>query len=413
MTSYQPNPVVTFADVNVYADNTIAAIQINNGRDNVLDQPQAGYARIVLWTDANEPLNVNLSDSVTVAIDNGTAGSSTIFTGIISDLEISLAQYGDIGSIAEYSVTAVGPLAQLNKRTAGATNYAKEFDGTRMINILTEAFLTSWNDVSPILTWNGLPTGVTWDSYDATNETLVNNLSTTIDVPGDYELMAYSSGEANALSLTGITAQSGRGVLWEAGNGHLHYTAYSGRAGQTPLELTADDLLTDGLSTAAQWSEIVNDAAVTYRAGTETNRDDTSVILYGQMTGSRDTVLHNAADALQQAEDFVTSRAYPRVYPNNLTIALHNPNVTDATRDALIAAENGTEIITSALPAVFGTNFNGFIEGYTWNLTRYEAVLTLICSAVSETYPHVIWYQIPPTTTWVGYTPSTDKWSDL
>lgn len=413
MTSYQPNPVVTFANVNVYANNTIADIQINMGRDDVLEQPQAGYARIVLWTDAEIPLNVNLSDSVTVAIDNGTAGSSTIFTGIVSDLNISLERFGDVGSIAEYTLTAVGPLAQLNKRTAGATNYSKEFDGTRMLNILTDAFLTSWDDVGIGSTWQVLPNGLTWDSYDATNLDLVDNLATTIDVPGDFELMAYNDGVTNALNLINITAQSGRGVLYEAGNGELHYTDYSGRTGQTPLELTADDLLTNGLSTAAQWSEIVNDAAVTYRAGTEYYGDETSRLLYGQLTGTRETVLHNQADALQQAEDFITSRAYPRVYPNELTIALHNPNVSDATRDALIAAENGTEVITSALPAVFGSNFNGFIEGYTWNLTRYEAVLTLICSAVSETYPHIIWYQVPPTTTWSGYTPNTDTWSDL
>jgi hypothetical protein len=413
MTAYQPNPVVTFADVNVYADNTIASIQINNGRSDVIDQPQAGYARIVLWTEANLPLNVSLSDSVTVEIDNGTAGSSTIFTGIISDLEISLAQFGDIGSIAEYTLTAVGPLAQLNKRIAGAANYAKEFDGTRMFNILSDAFLTSWTDVSPVLTWAGLPNDVTWDSYDAVNLDLVDNLATTIDQPGQFELMAYNDGPTNALDLAITTAQSGRGVLYEGGNGHLHYGDYASRSGQTPLVLTADDLLSEGLSTAAQWSEIVNDAAVTYRAGTEIARDDNSVILYGQLAGTRNTVLHNAADALQQAEDFITSRAYPRVYPNELTIALHNPNVSDATRDALIAAENGTEVITSDLPAVFGTNFNGFIEGYTWNLTRYEAVITLVCSAVSETYPHVIWYQIPPTTTWSSYTPNTDTWSDL
>jgi hypothetical protein len=225
--------------------------------------------------------------------------------------------------------------------------------------------------------------------------------------------MAYNDGETNALTLTGITAQSGRGVLWEAGNGHLHYSDYEARTGQTPLVLTGDDLLTNGLSANAQWSEIVNDAAVTYRAGTEIARDETSAILYGQLAGTRDTVLHNAADALQQAKDFISSRAYPRLYPNVLSIALHNPMVSDATRDALISAENGTEIITSELPAVFGTNFNGFIEGYSWNLTRYEAVIELICSAVSETYPHVIWYQIPQTTTWSGYTPSTNKWSDL
>jgi hypothetical protein len=412
MTAYQPNPVVTFADVNVYADNTIASIQINNGRSDVIDQPQAGYARIVLWTEANLPLNVSLSDSVTVEIDNGTAGSSTIFTGIISDLQISLAQFGDIGSIAEYTLTAVGPLAQLNKRIAGAANYDKEFDGDRMFNILSDAFLTSWTDVSPVLTWAGLPNDVTWDSYDAVNLDLVDNLATTIDQPGQFELMAYNDGPTNALDLAITTAQSGRGVLYEGGNGHLHYGDYASRAGQTPLVLTADDLLTEGLSTAAQWSEIVNDAAVTYRAGTEIARDDNSVILYGQLAGTRETVLHNAADALQQAEDFITSRAYPRVYPNELTIALHNPNVSDATRDALIAAENGTEVITSDLPAVFGTNFNGFIEGYTWNLTRYEAVISLVCSAVSETYPHIIWYQIPPTETWATYN-ATTEWSDL
>jgi len=382
------------------------------GRSDVLDQPQAGYARIVLWTDASEPLNVNLSDSVTVAIDNGTACTSTIFTGIISDVDISLAQYGEIGSIAEYSLTAVGPLAQLNKRTAGAVNYPKELDGVRMYKILSEAFLTSWADVGPTLTWEALPNEVTWDSYDATNEALVNNLTTTVDQTGTYELEARTADITNAYTLAGITAQSGRGVLYEAGNGHLHYANYDGRVGQVPLELTADDLVTNGLQTAAQWSEIVNQAEVTYRAGTELARDDTSVILYGQLVGTRDTVLHNQADALQQAQDFVASRAYPRVYPNQLTIALHNPEVTDATRDALIAAENGTEVITSSLPAVFGTNFNGYVEGYTWNLTRYEAYIDLICSAVSETYPSLIWFQIPPTQTWAAYNPIT-TWEDV
>lgn len=413
MTSYQPNPVVTFADVNVYAENTISSIQINNGRSDVIEQPQASFARIALWTDASEPLNVNLSDAVTVQIDKGTSGTATIFTGIISDLEITLANYGDVGSIAEYTITAVGPLAQLNKRIAGARKYDLEKDGTRMFNILSDAFLTAWDDVGATITWKTLPNDVTWASYDGVNEAVVNNLMTTIDQPGIYELDQRNAGQpTNALDLTGVTAQSGRGVLYEAGNGHLHYGDYLSRSGQTPLVLTIDDLLTNGLTTAAQWSEIVNDAEVVYGSGSKYARDETSVIVYGQMSGSRDTVLHNASDAQSQANDFISSRAYPRTYPNVLSIALHNPQVSDATRDALIAAENGTEIYTSALPAVFGTFFSGFVEGYQWNLTRYEAVIGLICSAVSETYPHLIWYQIPPTQTWAGYNPTT-KWSDL
>jgi hypothetical protein len=96
-----------------------------------------------------------------------------------------------------------------------------------------------------------------------------------------------------------------------------------------------------------------------------------------------------------------------------LTIALHSPTVTDATRDALLAVINGLRVATIELPAVFGTTFDGFVEGYHWNLTRYTAELSLICSAYSETYYSIVWSQITPTTTWTGYTPSTTKWMDL
>ena len=413
MTSYVPNPVVTFANLYTYAENTIADISINIGRGDVIEATQAGYARIVLWTPADQPLTVNLADPVTVSIDKGTSGTQTIFTGIVSDMDISLNQYGTDGSIAEYSLTAVGPLAQLNKRIVGEAGFPKQKDGDRMFAILSDAFLTDWNDLSPTLTWNDLPNGVQWDNFDGVNDVIVNNLSTTIDRPGSYELEAYNDGGTNALDLASDTAQSGRGVLYEAGNGHLHYADYAARVSAPVVNLNADDLLTDGLRTAAQWSEIVNDVTVVYKNGQEKYaRDETSIILYGQLAGTRETTLDVAADAQSQANDFLASRAFPRVYPESLSVALHNPNVSDSTRDALIAAENGTAITTSALPAVFGTTFQGYLEGYTWRLTRYEAYIDLICSAQSETYSSIIWYQLPPDQTWAAYNPST-RWSDL
>ena len=413
MTSYDPYPTVTFAGATTYADQTISSISIRSGRNDVTEQPQPGYASISLWTDASDPLNVALSQSVSISIDKGTTGTQEIFAGIISDIDISLDAYGSEGSIARYAITAVGPLSNLNRHLVGASNYAKEFDGTRILNILTEAFLQSWSDVSPTLTWAGLPNGVTWASYDATNQALVDNLVANVDVPGQYELEAYNAGEADAYTLTTQAANSGRGVLWEGGDGDLHYDDYQARASATPLELTADDILARGLRTAAQWGEIVNDANVTYRAGIANARDEQSVILYGQLSGSRTTQLHNLADAEAQAADFIESRAYPRMYPEQITIPLHSPTVSDAKRDSLAAVYNGLRISTTALPAVFGTTFDGFVEGYTWNLTRYTAELTLTCSAYSETYSSVIWYQIPPTTTWAGYTPSTTEWQDL
>ena len=604
MTSYTPNPTVTFDGGLTYTDNTIASISINAGRNNVLEQPQPSYANIQLWTDANNPIPVNLSEQVQVSIDSslygeptrtnlitnpsfetnttgynnadctlarittasyigtasmsvtattlgtgprvanepnvtanvglpyiasvyvynfagnnrehrldlrffnaanalistivgtvttinvgggwtrlsttgvapantasvdlvlfiqlnnpslsnvtyldavmieqsstlndyfdgsstsplgaawtGTANASTstltgiktpIFTGIISDIEISLDGYGEIGSIARYSITAVGSLAQLNKRLVGQGGFAKEFDGTRVFNILAEAFLTNWLDVNPTLTWAQLPTDVTWDSYDATNINLVNALSTTITQPGDYELTDYAAAETNAYELAQLAAQSGRGVLWEGNDGHLHYDAYLTRLGYETLTLTADDILARGLKTAAQWSEIVNDVKLTYKTGLEvTSREEQSVILYGQLSGTRTTQLHNLTDAQNQADSFKISRSYPRVYPEIITSPLHSPTITDATRDSLASVYCGLPITTDQLPAVFGTFFTGYVEGWQWNLTRYTAELALICSAEFETYTHLTWFQIPVTTTWAGYTPNTDTWQDL
>ena len=412
MTDYDPYPTVTFGGTTTYADNTISSISIRMGRDDVMDQPQPGYASIRLWTDASEPLDVALSQSVSIAIDKGTTGTQEIFYGTISDIDISLDAYGSDGSIAVYSITAVGPLAQLNRRLVGAANFAKEFDGTRVLNILSEAFLTEWDDVAPTLTWAGLPVGTTWDSYDAVGQALVDSLVGNIDTPGQYELQAYNDGDADAYTLAVEAANSGRGVLWENGTGSLHYDDYLARSLATPLELTADDILAQGLRTAAQWGEIVNDAIVSYRAGEAEARDEQSIILYGQLTGTRSTQLHNLADAEAQAADFIESRAFPRMYPETITVPLHSPTVSDATRDALAAVYNGLRVSTTALPAVFGTTFDGFVEGYTWNLTRYTAELALTCSAYSETYSSIIWYQVPPTQDWATYNASI-QWEDL
>jgi hypothetical protein len=413
VTTYDPYPTVTFGGTTTYADQTISSISIRSGRNDVTEQPQPGFASISLWTDASEPLDVALSQSVTISIDKGTSGTQQIFYGTISDIDISLAQYGSEGSVAVYSITAIGPLAQLNRRLVGSTNFPKQFDGDRVLAILTEAFLTEWDDVSPTLQWQDLPVGATWDSFDAVGQALVDTLISNVDTPGQYELQSYSDGITDAYTLAVIAANSGRGVLWENGTGSLHYDDYAARALATPLVLTADDLLAQGLRTAAQWGEIVNDVTVNYRAGSENARDEQSIILYGQLSGTRSTVLEKKADAEAQAADFLESRAFPRMYPEQLTIPLHSPTVSDATRDALAAVYNGLRVSTTELPAVFGTTFDGFVEGYTWNLTRYTAELALTCSAYSETYQSIIWYQLPPTTTWAGYTPSTTEWQDL
>ena len=412
MTTYDPNPTVYIDSVAV-ADNVVLNdLNVTMGRTTILDQPSPGYARASLWTTADSPITMNLSDEFQIFIETPSIGPVSIFNGIISDIDIDLVGYGTTGSLTIYTVTAVGPLASLQKKIAGGAGFAKEFDGTRVLNILTEAFLTEWDDVGPTVVWTDIPDGVTWASYDGINITLVNDLTADVDAPGVYELQAYSDGDANALTLAQDAAQSGRGVLSEQGDGSIHYDDYSARAGFTPLTLTDNDLATVGLKTAAQWAEIVNDVTVTYRAGEANARDEQSIILYGQLSGTRTTQLHNLTDAETQADQFKEARAYPRVYPEQFVIPLHSPTVTDATRDVLAEVYCGLPIDTTDLPPVFGTSFEGYVEGWNWQLREKEAVLTLIASAQSETYPSVVWYQISPGITWTAY-PALVKWEDI
>jgi hypothetical protein len=412
VTSYDPNPSIFINSVAIDPGVVIDDISVNMGRPNILEQPSAGYARVVLWTTADHAIDVQLSQGLQIKIETPSAGDTSIFNGIISDIEIELSAYGNIGSVTTYTLTAVGPLASLNHKNAGTVNYAKEKDGTRILNILTEAFLTEWDDVSPVLTWADLPTDTTWDSYDGVSNTLVANLATDIDVPGVYELQAYTGGTEDALLLAQEAAQSGRGVLSEHGDGSIHYDDLNARSGFTALTLTEDDILASGLKTAAQWSEIVNDVIVTYRAGEANARDEQSIILYGQLTGTRQTTLHNTLDAEGQAEAFKDARAYPRVYPEQFIIPLHSPTVSDATRNTLADTYCGLPIQTSDLPAVFGTTFEGYVEGWSWAIRQKQAFITLIASAQSETYPSIVWYQLPSGQTWTAY-PNLVKWEDL
>jgi hypothetical protein len=412
VTSYDPNPVVTIDGAVIPANTIINRIGLTFGRNDVFTQPEPGYASLELWVDADYALDVELSDPIFIDVDGAVSGTKRMFTGIISDIQISLGGFGDIGGYAIYSITAVSALASLNKRTAGEAGYDKEFDGDRIYNIAYEAFITSWSELSPT-PWELLPLAGTWDSYEGTAIALVDNLATDIDQPGQYELTAYSAEITGALQLAQQAAQSGRGILYEKGDGSLYYDDFLKRQSYTPVSLNGDDILVSGLATDAQWSEIVNNATVTYKNGQqEVWREEQSVQLYGTLAGQRDTVLENKTDAENQAFAFIEARAYPRMYPNSISVALHSPTVSDTKRDQLLDVFCGTPLSVTGLPPVFGVLFNGFVENYTWEIREKEAFLTMGNSAFSESYPSIIWLQVDPLLTWATYPPLVE-WEDV
>jgi hypothetical protein len=414
VTTYDPNPVVTINDVVIPADTVINRISLNFGRNDIFSQPQPAYASLELWVDAELALNVDLSDPITIDVDAATTGTKRMFTGVISDIQIKLGGFGATGGYAIYTITGVSALANLNKRTAGEAGFAKEYEGTRIYNICYEAFITSWSELSAT-PWELLPISGSWDTYEGSSITLVNDLATDIDQPPrpQYELHSYNDGITNALSLAQEAAQSGRGILYDAADGSLHYDDFLRRLERTPVSLTADEILVDGLTTDAQWSEIVNEATVTYKANAEESwRDEQSTQLYGELYGTRSTQLENLTDAYNQAFAFIEARAYPRMYPNTISVALHSPTVSDAKRDQLLDVFCGTPLSVTGLPSVFGILFQGFVENYKWEIKEKEAFLTMGNSSLKESYPSIIWLQVEPALTWATYPPLVE-WEDV
>lgn len=412
MTLYDPNPTITVNGTALSDDVVINQINIAFGRNDIFTQPQPGYTTFELWTDANISIDVELSDPVTIDVLAATTGTKRLFTGTISDIQISLGGYGDVGGYAIYKVTAVGPLAQLNKRTAGEAGFPKQFEGDRIYDICYEAYITSWSELSST-PWNLLPIVGSWDSYEGASITLIDDLATDIDQPGQYELHNYSDGITSALGLAQEAAQSGRGIFYERGDGSLHYDDFLHRLTYPAISLGADEILVDGLTTNAQWSEIVNEATVTYKDNAQQSwRDEQSTQLYGELYGTRSTQLENLTDAYNQAFAFVEARSYPRTYPEQLSVALHSPTVSDAKRDQLLDVFCGTPLNVTELPGVFGILFDGFVEQYTWVIKEKEAYLTMLNSSLKESYPSIIWLQVAPALTWATY-PPTVEWEDV
>lgn len=412
MTSYDPNPVITINGTAVSPETVINRITINFGRNDIFTQPQPGYASIELWVDAALSLDVDLSDPIFIDVDAAVTGTKRMFTGVISDIQISLGAYGSTGGYAIYRITALTVLSALNKRVAGGAGYAKKKDGNRIYDICYDAFVTTWDELSATQ-WEDLPISPTWDSYEGISISLVTDLATDIKRPGIYELTDYNAGQGNALTLAQDAAQSGRGILYERNDGSLHYDDYLTRLTYTPISLGVDEILVDGLTTDSQWSEIVNDATVFYKANAEEYwRDEQSITFYGELSGSRETQLHNLSDAYNQAFAFVAARSYPRLYPNTISVALHSPTVSDAKRDQLLEVFCGTPLSVDGLPPVFGNLFQGFVENYNYEITEKEMFLTMGNSSFKESYPSIIWLQVEPGLTWAAYPPLVE-WEDV
>jgi hypothetical protein len=410
VTSYDPNPTIYIDDVAISDDNVLNSISIRLGRNDLTVQPEAGYASVNFWTTADVPYTFTLGQKIRVDIATPSLGDVTIFGGVISDIDVTLEAYGQTGSVANYSIGGIGYLSLLNN-----AKYPYEVPGSNLFSAQTirqeliQGFLINWFEVAPTLTWENYDTSLTWDDLDIVLDYI--NLRGGPQ-PGDYSLDIAALGVDSVLAECQTFADSARGILYELPDGKIRYDSYLQRDLYTPIALSDNDILASGLSTQSSFYDIVNTVTVTYSGGQETSGDGNSQIIYGKREGTRDTVLANSTDAADQALAFANARAYPKTYPRTLTIPLHSSTVSDSTRDDLSGVFCGSAVSVTNLPAVFDYSLLGFVENIEWQIREKEAYLTLGCSERFETYPSIVWAQIPLASTWAGYDPII-QWEDL
>lgn len=409
MPAYVIDPKVLINNVE-YKDKSLIGVTVSAGRTNVDEQPRAGFANIVLTTADNTYPSIEIDQEVVVKIDTPAGVATTIWRGWVSDIETRIPIHGETGWLNEQRITAIGTLAKLNRRRVGAGGYAKEFDGTRVYNIVYEAAGITWTNYTPATdTWADVNSLLTWQEVDI-------NIG-DIDQPGDFELHQYTGGATSGLNLAQQAALSGLGILYESADGAISYDDYTSRTdevsanGFTAIEAAA--IIAPGLGSVSRLSDLINSIDVQYKNSQVTSASDAdSIALYGTYQSKVTTQLENLADAEQRRTYYLDTRAYPRKTLNQITLALHLDQVSDATRTALIPLTISKPISIDSLPtSVYPNEFFGFVEGYTWTIGRNELFLTLIVSEYGLSQLEMNWLQVPPTLEWQDVS-ATIEWQE-
>lgn len=396
--SYTIDPKVTINGVE-YKDKTINGVTLTNGRNTVDEQPRAGYATITLVTPDNTYPNIQIDQRVVVQVDDSNGTPVTLWTGWVSDVESSLVGFGATGRLNQQRITAVGSLSKLNRRLVGFNGYPKENDGDRINDIIIEGAAITWAQYSPSnQQWQNVNSLLQWQNVDI----LIGN----IDQPGDFELVAYSGGETNALSLAQAAALSGLGVLYESADGKINYSDYSSRVNDVATNgfttIDTDSILANGLSSVSRLADLANDVEVVYKNNqTEQDTDPTSIALYGTFAAKVNTLLELQNDAQQRVEYYLETRAFPRTRLNQITLALHLDQVSNSMRNAMLPMRISKPIQIAGLPtSIYSDIFSGFVEGFTWTINRNELFLTLNVSEYALSQLAMNWSQVLPAETW-------------
>jgi hypothetical protein len=407
MTLFNPVWRVTIGGVE-YQTAILANLTITSGRTNIYEQAQAGYTNLEIINLDQSNVAIEINDSLTIELQNSTNTFVPIFGGSVVEVGISVAEIGSVDYAQRINIIALGALARLPKALTDGV-LAKKFDGDQIYDVLKEVLFDTWQEVPQALTWADYDPTMQWQNAE-------NSGLGEIDRPGNYELAARSSSRTNVYSLVSALATSGLGYIFESPTGQIGYADSTHRTNYLSangyVDLTANHALAPGLSIQQRAGDVRNSITIQYDATSSSEKsatDLTSIGLYGQLAQIIATTLHNGSDAEDQADFYLSLRAYPQFNFSNITFELTNPEIDDSDRDALIGVFMGMPVNIADLPLNMNSgDFLGFVEGWTFAARYNQVSISMIVSPVAFSLQAMRWNDVPVVETWNTINPTLD-----
>lgn len=392
-------------------DLTLVGFTLTSGRTDIKSQPQAGYCNLQIVNTDNVGFDWNIASSVTVEVKDTSNLWKPLFGGRISDITTAIRSAGNAAYVTQIQIVALGALSKLQK-AIWTSSLSQDFDGDQIYTILSDLLLNQWNEMPAAQQWATTDASLSW--LNAGDIGLGD-----IDRPGAYEMVQRSANPIDFYSITTQIANSALGYLYENANGDIgyadthHRTSYLAANGYVNLD--ARTAIAPGIKQTIRAGNIVNEYQINY--GNNFNNsvsalNQTSIDYYGLYSVQDNSLLHDATDAQDVVNRQIALRAYPRANFDSITFPLQSPELTNAQRDHLLGVFMGMPVRITNLPLnVYGGEFTGYIEGWTWTSTLNGLALTFTASPTEFSAVSQPWNEINVTETWNSIV-STLEWQD-
>jgi hypothetical protein len=405
MTVWTPDWKLTVAGVD-YTDIAISDIAHQAGRTDIYQQPSPSYLQVTLVALSGQTLPFDINDSLSLQVKDSSGSYVNLFGGDITDITVSVERAGNVATIISYTLLAMGSLVKLAKEIYN-DSLSQDFDGDQIYALLSSVLLGAWNDVPAATTWATYDPTITW--ANAENQGLGE-----IDQPGLYEMENRAADPDTVYNIATAVANSAFGYLFEESNGDIGYADADHR--QTYLiangyvDLDANHALGAGLNSTTRSSDIRNDIYLNYGnnfGSQKTASDLTSIQTYGYKAETINSLIHDADNAQEVADRYISQRAYPLPKFDSITFPITNPEIDDADRDDLLGVFMGMPVNIQNLPTQISSGeFEGYVEGWRWSTRFNELFLTLNVSPVAFSQVAMRWNSVPVVEAWNTLSPT-------